>query len=172
MGNYLLETKDFINYVFNYFAMKFQFAFDISREIAYAKCLLARNLGKMLNEKLQDSFSSEVVDMFFIIFVCKSPVFRDFEALPRPKYYAEKEWKGKDNIPGTKVWKKRLQLFVEIDFQALYEAELGQETLKVIAKALMSYLETMTYPVVLRKTFDRKAFEQCVRDILTEHGLL
>ena len=36
----------------------------------------------------------------------------------------------------------------------------------------MSYLETMTYPVVLRKTFDRKAFEQCVRDILTEHGLL
>ncbi len=70
------------------------------------------------------------------------------------------------------MWKKRLQLFVEIDFQALYEAELGQETLKVIAKALMSYLETMTYPVVLRKTFDRKAFEQCVRDILTEHGLL
>lgn len=75
MGNYLLETKDFINYVFNYFAMKFQFAFDISREIAYAKCLLARNLGKMLNEKLQEKFCSEMVDMFFIIFVCKSPIF-------------------------------------------------------------------------------------------------
>lgn len=70
------------------------------------------------------------------------------------------------------MWKKRLQLFVEIDFQSLCEAELGQETLKVIAKALMSYLETMTYPVALRKTFDRKAFEQHVRDILTEHGLL
>ena len=126
----------------------------------------------MLNKEIRIRFHSDMVEMLFAIFVCQSPEFHDFENLPRPKYYAEKEWKGKDNIPGTKVWKKRLQLFVEIDFQALYEAELGQETLKVIAKALMSYLETMTYPVVLRKTFDRKAFEQCVRDILTEHGLL
>ena len=42
----------------------------------------------------------------------------------------------------------------------------------MLAQEFMHCIETMTYPVVLRKTFDRKAFEQCVRDILTEHGLL
>jgi len=129
-------------------------------------------LERILDKEVRIRFHSDLVEMFFVIFVCLSPKFHYFKVLPRPKYYAEKVWKGKDYIPGTKVWKKRLVAHVEIDFQTLYEAELGQETLRVVAKALMSYLETMTYPVVLRKTFDRKAFEQCVRDILTEHGLL
>ena len=152
--------------------MRIHFSSDTSYEISLEKLSQFNDLEKILDHDVRTRFHSDMVEMFFAIFVCQSPEFHFFKELPRPKYYAEKVWKGKDFIPGTKVWKKRLVAHIEIDFQTLYEAELGQETLRVVAKALMSYLETMTYPVVLRKTFDRKAFEQCVRDILTEHGLL
>ena len=67
---------------------------------------------------------------------------------------------------------KHLCMDFPVDYDKYVKAQSEEECLRVLAQEFMNCIETMTYPVVLRKTFDRKAFEQCVRDILTEHGLL
>ncbi len=67
---------------------------------------------------------------------------------------------------------KHLSMDFPVDYDKYVKAQTEEECLKVLAQEFMQCIEAMTYPVVLRKTFDRKAFEQCVRDILTERGLL
>lgn len=44
--------------------------------------------------------------------------------------------------------------------------------MKVLAREFTRFIETMPYPMELRDTFDRKAFEQRVRDTLVRHELL
>ena len=90
----------------------------------------------------------------------------------RVKYYAGRILTNNASVtPKLHVY-KLLDMNFYVDFDKYVNTSSCEERMKVLAQEFMQCIETMTYPVVLRKTFDRKAFEQCVRDILTEHGLL
>ena len=90
----------------------------------------------------------------------------------RVKYYADRILTNNASItPKVHVY-KLLDMKFFVDFDKYVNTSSCEERMRVLAQEFMQCIETMTYPVVLRKTFGRKAFEQCVRDILTEHGLL
>ena len=119
-----------------------------------------------------ESFHSEMVEELCLCLICVRIEFKDFFKPKRPKYYADRVLK----IPASVTPEVRMYKCLTMDFMLEYneysQLQTEEGCLKMLAKEFMHCIETMTYPVVLRKTFDRKAFEQCVRDILTEHGLL
>ena len=127
---------------------------------------------KLLHKELETKFHSEVIESWEVQLVCLMDNFRKFFKAKRPKYYVDKMLKVPNSITPYVRMYKCLTMDFEVDFDSFVKLQTEEACLKMLAQEFMQCIETMTYPVVLRKTFDRKAFEQCVRDILTEHGLL
>lgn len=113
-----------------------------------------------------------MVEDWSMSMICVSQEMREDMKPTRVKYYADRILTNNVSVtPKVHVF-KLLDMNFFVDYDKCAKAQTEEECLRVLAQEFMHCIETMTYPVVLRKTFDRKAFEQCVRDILTEHGLL
>ena len=67
---------------------------------------------------------------------------------------------------------KELVVDFPLDYEIYAKAHTEEECMKVLAREFTRFIETMPYPMELRDTFDRKAFEQRVRDTLVRHELL
>ena len=117
-------------------------------------------------------YHTEMVENWYMHLICISPSVQGCFKKIRTRYYADKIRTVKNSITPKVREYKLLEMDFVVDYDKYVKAQTEEECLKELAQEFMQCIETMTYPVVLRKTFDRKAFEQCVRDILTEHGLL
>lgn len=126
----------------------------------------------LLADELAGRFLSDTVKDWYMHLICLEQETREFSKPVRPKYYADRTLTDNKSVtPKVHVF-KLLEMDFFVDYDKYVNTSSHKERMKVLAQEFMRCIETMTYPVVLRKTFDRKAFEQCVRDILTEHGLL
>ena len=67
---------------------------------------------------------------------------------------------------------KHLWMDFPLDYETYAKAQTEEACMKVLAREFTHFIETMTYPAELRDTFDRKAFEQRVRDTLVRYELL
>ena len=151
--------------------MKFSFGYISSFETFSVYMESARIFEHLLAAGLY-RYHTEMVEDWAMYFICVSPSFQKFHKKIRPRYYADRILTDKKSItPKVHVF-KLLDMDFLVDYDKYVKAQTEEECLKVLAQEFMQCIETMTYPVVLRKTFDRKAFEQRARDILTEHGLL
>ena len=117
------------------------------------------------------NYHSEMIEIWDACFTCEDARFQACTKYRRPRYYADKILTVPNSITPKVRMYKHLWMDFPVDYDKYVKAQTEEECLKVLAQEFMQCIETMTYPVVLWKTFDRKAFEQCVRDILTEHGL-
>jgi hypothetical protein len=126
----------------------------------------------LLAEELEDRFHSDMVEDWYMHLICISPSVQDCFKRIKTRYYADRILTDNKSITPKGHVFKHLEMDFPVDYDKYVKAQTEEECLRVLAQEFMHCIETMTYPVVLRKTFDRKAFEQCVRDILTEHGLL
>lgn len=118
------------------------------------------------------NYHSEMIETWGACFICDDERFQGWVKYRRPRYYADKILTIPNSITPKVRMYKHFSMDFPVDYDTYVKAQTEEECLRVLAQEFMHLIETMTYPVVLRKTFDRKAFEQCVRDILTEHGLL
>ena len=126
----------------------------------------------LLANELKNRFHSDMVEDWSMSMICVSKETHEDIKPTRVKYYADRILTNNASItPKVHVY-KLLDMKFYVDFDKYVNTSSCEERMKVLAQEFMQCIEAMTYPVVLRKTFDRKAFEQCVRDILTEHGLL
>ena len=126
----------------------------------------------LLANELKNRFHSDMVEDWSMSMICVSQERREDIKPTRVKYYADRILTNNASVtPKLHVY-KLLDMNFYVDFDKYVNTSSCEERMKVLAQEFMQCIETMTYPVVLRKTFDRKAFEQCVRNILTEHGLL
>ena len=126
----------------------------------------------LLANELKDRFHSDMVKDWHMHLICVAQETLECFKPLRPRYYADKIRTCKNSVtPKVRAY-KLLEMDFFVDYGKYVNTSSHKERMKVLAQEFMHCIETMTYPVVLRKTFDRKAFEQCVRDILTEHGLL
>ena len=126
----------------------------------------------LLANELKNRFHSDMVEDWSMSMICVSKETHEDIKPARVKYYADRILTNNASItPKVHVY-KLLDMKFYVDFDKYVNTSSCEERMKVLAQEFMQCIEAMTYPVVLRKTFDRKAFEQCVRDILTEHGLL
>lgn len=117
-------------------------------------------------------YHTEMVEDWYMHLICVSPSIQKCCKKIRTRYYADRILTDNKSItPKTHAY-KLLEMDFIVDYDKCANAKTEEECLRVLAQEFMQCIETMTYPVVLRKTFDRKAFEQRARDILTEHGLL
>lgn len=117
-------------------------------------------------------YHSDMIETWDACFICEDARFQACTKYRRTRYYADKILTVPNSITPKVRMYKHLCMDFPVDYDKYVKAQSEEECLRVLAQEFMNCIETMTYPVVLRKTFDRKAFEQCVRDILTEHGLL
>ena len=117
-------------------------------------------------------YHSDMIETWDACFICEDARFQACTKYRRTRYYADKILTVPNSITPKVRMYKHLCMDFPVDYDKYVKAQSEEECLRVLAQEFMHCIETMTYPVVLRKTFDRKAFEQCVRDILTEHGLL
>ncbi len=117
-------------------------------------------------------YHSDMIETWDACFICEDARFQACTKYRRTRYYADKILTVPNSITPKVRMYKHLCMDFPVDYDKYVKAQSEEECLRVLAQEFMNCIETMTYPVVLRKTFDRKAFEQRVRDILTEHGLL
>ena len=123
----------------------------------------------LLSHELKVRFHSNMVEDWSMSMICVS---REDIKPTRVKYYADRILTNNASVTPKVHLYKLLDMKFFVDYDKYVNTFSCEERMRVLAHKFMQCIETMTYPVVLRKTFDRKAFEQCVRDILTEHGLL
>ena len=126
----------------------------------------------LLSHELKVRFHSNMVEDWSMSMICVSQEMREDMKPTRVKYYADRILTNNASVTPKVHLYKLLDMKFFVDYDKYVNTFSCEERLRVLAQEFMQCIETMTYPVVLRKTFDRKAFEQCVRDILTEHGLL
>lgn len=151
--------------------MKFSI-FDISTFDTFSVYLESATMFEHLLAAGLYGFHSDMVEDWSMSMICVSQEMREEMKPTRVKYYADRILTNNVSVtPKVHVF-KLLDMNFFVDYDKCAKAQTEEECLRVLAQEFMHCIETMTYPVVLRKTFDRKAFEQCVRDILTEHGLL
>lgn len=126
----------------------------------------------LLSRKLKEGFHSDIVEHWSMNLICMTQEMREGFKPVRPRYYADKVRTFKNSVtPKVRAY-KLLEMDFFVDYDKYMNTSSNEERMRVLAQEFIHFIETMTYPVVLRKTFDRKAFEQCVRDIFAEHGLL
>lgn len=126
----------------------------------------------LLANELKNRIHSDMVEDWSMSMICVSKETHEDIKPTRVKYYANRILTNNASVTPKLHLYKVLDMNFYVDFDKYVNTSSCEERLRVLAQEFMHFIETMTYPVVLRKTFDRKAFEQCVRDILTEHGLL
>ena len=126
----------------------------------------------LLSHELKVRFHSNMVEDWSMSMICVSQEMREDMKPTRVKYYADRILTNNASVTPKVHLYKLLDMKFFVDYDKYVNTFSCEERLRVLAQEFMQCIEIMTYPVVLRKTFDRKAFEQCVRDILTEHGLL
>ena len=125
----------------------------------------------LLSHELKERFHSDMVEDWSMSMICVSQERCEDIKPSRVKYYADRILTNNASVTPKGHVYKLLDMKFFVDYDKYVNTSSCEERLKVLAQGFMQCIETMTYPVVPRKTFDRKAFEQCVRDILTEHGL-
>ena len=104
--------------------------------------------------------------------VCEDEKGRLWKEIRPPKYYAERILTLRDQNSKKVRICKELVVDFPLDYEIYAKAHTEEECMKVLAREFTRFIETMPYPMELRDTFDRKAFEQRVRDTLVRHELL
>lgn len=126
----------------------------------------------LLSHELKERFHSDMVEDWSMSMICVSKETRGDIKPTRVKYYADRILTNNASVTPKVHLYKLLDMNFYVDYDKYVNTSSCEERMRVLAQEFVHFIEAMIYPVVLRKTFDRKAFEQCVRDILTEHGLL
>lgn len=117
-------------------------------------------------------FYSDMVERWQVYMVCEDEKGRLWKEIRPPKYYAERILTLRDQNSKKVRICKELVVDFPLDYETYAKAQTEEECMKVLAREFTRFIETMPYPMELRDTFDRKAFEQRVRDTLVRHELL
>lgn len=122
---------------------------------------------EILKSGLGELFQSDIIETFSVRLICLSPEFSRFVELFRPKYYADKTLRCRGSVtPYVRLY-KHLEADFVLDFDTYIRATSEEECLKILTRSFITWLETLKYPIALKK-FEKEKFNQCVKDILKE----
>lgn len=126
------------------------------------------SLEEKMNLYFKDRSYSDLVESYYIEFICVSPVFRPFNKPKKTKYYRD-VIQNNPFIQGEKNHLyKMIVISLDIDFVSFYRSD-EKEGYNIIAKSLLEFLEALKYPSAI-KTFDKKKFNEDMKNFFMQVG--
>ncbi|MCM1347596.1 MAG: hypothetical protein NC206_11000 [Bacteroides sp.] len=115
----------------------------------------------------EDRTYSDDVEIYDIGLKCHPEDKLYVQYLHRPIYRRDKTVKDLFFPDKTIHYYKDLEIEIEVNFN-LFRHKPMIEHLMVVRDSILDYLQTMRYPVVLRKSFDRERFNNDMRQFFDE----
>ena len=125
-------------------------------------------LGNNVKTFMKFKNYSDLVDEVAIEILCVSQGFDQFFSETRPKYVVNKN--GVIHHVLKYQINKSLMFNLKVDYESFYNSD-KQEGLRIIAQTILKTLETLKYPVKLKK-FDKLGFYNDMKTFFIEEGLI
>ena len=126
------------------------------------------SLEEKMNLYFKDRSYSDLVESYYIEFICVSPVFRSFNKPKKTKYYRDVILNNPFIQDDKNHLYKMLVISLDIDFESFYRSD-EKEGYNIIAKSLLEFLEALKYPSAI-KTFDKKKFNEDMKNFFIQIG--
>ena len=126
------------------------------------------SLEEKMNLYFKDRSYSDLVESYYIEFICVSPVFRSFNKPKKTKYYRDVILNNPFIQDDKNHLYKMLVISLDIDFESFYRSD-EKEGYNIIAKSLLEFLEALKYPSAI-KTFDKKKFNEDMKNFFIQVG--
>ena len=121
-----------------------------------------------LNVFMQNRTYCDLVDEISIVIFCCEPEMEILYPISRPKYVAEQH-QIIHSVLDVHLY-KILMFNLRVDYESFYHSD-KEEGLRIIAQAILKSLETLKYPVKLKK-FDKPGFYNDMKTFFINEGLV
>lgn len=126
------------------------------------------SLEEKMNLYFKDRFYSDLVESYYIEFICVSPLFKPFNKPKKTKYYKD-VIQNNSFIQGEKIhFYKMLLISMDLDFESFYRSD-QIEGYNIIANTLLKFLDKLKYPQAIN-SFDEKKFNNDLKDFFIQIG--
>ena len=126
------------------------------------------SLEKKMNIFFKDRSYSDLVESYYIEFICVSPVFKPFNKPKKTKYYRD-VIQNNPFIQGEKNhFYKMIVISLDLDFESFYRSD-EKEGYNVIGNTLLKFLDKLKYPQAIN-SFDKKRFNNDLKDFFIQIG--
>ena len=125
-------------------------------------------LGEKVKNFMKFKNYSDLVEEVAIEILCVSKGFDQFFVETRPKYVEHKSGVV-DHVLKYQI-NKSLMFNLKVDYESFYHSD-KEEGLRIIAQAILKSLETLKYPVKLKK-FDKLGFYNDMKTFFINEGLV
>ena len=125
---------------------------------------LAKKLDLFMTKRSYDNLVEEIS----VEIICSEPEMDSFYPIFRPKYVSEKH-KTIHSVLDVHLY-KILMFNLKVDYESFYHSD-KEEGLRIIAQAILKSLETLKYPVKLKK-FDKPGFYNDMKTFFINEGLV
>ena len=125
-------------------------------------------LGEKVNNFMKFKNYSDLVEEVAIEILCVSKGFDQFFVETSPKYFEHKSGVV-DHVLKYQI-NKSLMFNLKVDYESFYHSD-KEEGLRIIAQAILKSLETLKYPVKLKK-FDKPGFCNDMKTFFINEGLV
>ncbi|WP_446776826.1 hypothetical protein [Macellibacteroides fermentans] len=125
-------------------------------------------MEEKLNVFMQNRTYCDLVDEISIIIFCCEPEMEILYPISRPKYVAEQH-QTIHSVLDVHLY-KILMFNLRVEYESFYYSD-KEEGLRIISQAILETLESLKYPVKLKK-FDKLGFYNDLKTFFINEGLI